>query len=131
MSAQADVLAAAAELVAAFGSHDRDGYFASFEPGATFLFHSADTVLGSRSAYESEWDGWVQTGFAVLGCVSSEQRVDLLGEDVAVFTHCVRTHLRDADGEHHLAERETIVMRRGSDGRWLGVHEHLSVDPRG
>jgi ketosteroid isomerase-like protein len=130
MSAEEDVLAAAAELVSAFGSHDRAAYFTAFEPGATFLFHSADAMLGSRAAYEQEWDAWARDGFEVLGCVSTEQRVDLLGEDVAVFTHRVRTHLRDADGENRLAERETIVMRRQPDGRWLGVHEHLSVDPR-
>jgi ketosteroid isomerase-like protein len=130
VSAEQDVLAAAADLVSAFGSHDREGYFASFEPGATFLFHSADALLGSRAAYEGEWDGWVRAGLEVLGCVSTEQRADLLGEDVAVFTHRVRTHLRDAEGEHRLAERETIVLRRQPDGRWLGVHEHLSVDPR-
>ena len=129
MSAHDDVLAAAADLVSAFGSHDRDAYFASFEPGATFLFHNADALLGSRAAYEREWDGWVREGFQVLGCVSTDQRADLLGEDVAVFTHRVRTHLRDADGEHRLAERETVVLRRQPDGRWLGVHEHLSADP--
>jgi ketosteroid isomerase-like protein len=129
VSAHEDVLAAAASLVAAFGGHNRDAYFGSFEPDATFLFHNADSLLGSRAAYEAEWDSWVRDGFAVLGCVSSEQRVDLLGEDVAVFTHRVRTHVRDADGEHHLAERETIVLRRQPAGGWLGVHEHLSVDP--
>jgi ketosteroid isomerase-like protein len=32
-------------------------------------------------------------------------------------------------GEHDLAERETIVFRRHADGRWLGVHEHLSSQP--
>jgi len=131
MSPKSDVLAAAAALVSAFGNHDREAYFASFEPRATFLFHSADALLGSRAAYEGEWDGWVRDGFHILGCVSADQRADLLGEDVAVFTHRVRTHLRDADGEHRLAERETIVLRRQDDGRWLGVHEHLSVDPRG
>jgi ketosteroid isomerase-like protein len=26
-------------------------------------------------------------------------------------------------------ERETIVMAHGADGRWLGVHEHLSPQP--
>lgn len=130
MSTEHQVLTAAADLVAAFAGHDRDAYFASFAPAATFLFHSADSLLGSRADYEREWDGWVASGFKVLGCVSSEQRVDLLGEDVAVFTHRVHTHIRDGDGEHRLAERETIVMRRQPGGRWLGVHEHLSVDPR-
>jgi len=129
MSAEQEVLAAAADLVSAFGSHDRDRYFGCFAPEATFLFHSAGALLGSRAAYEKDWDGWVRDGFQVLGCVSTQQRVDLLSEDVAVFTHCVRTRLRDGDGETTLAERETIVMRRDPEGRWLGVHEHLSVDP--
>jgi len=129
MTAEQEVLAAAADLVSAFGSHDRDRYFDSFAPEATFLFHSAEALLGSRADYEKEWDGWVREGFQVLGCVSTRQRVDLLSDDVAVFTHSVRTTLRDGDGETALAERETIVMRRDSRGHWLGVHEHLSVDP--
>jgi ketosteroid isomerase-like protein len=129
VSTEQEVLAAAADLVAAFGSHDRDRYFAAFDPAATFLFHASEALLGSRAEYEVEWDGWVRDGFAVLGCVSSEQRVDPVAAEVAVFTHRVRTHIRDTDGEHRLAERETIVFRRQAGGSWLGVHEHLSVDP--
>ena len=55
------------------------------------------------------------------------EHVQVIDADVVVFTHRVATHLRDADGEHDLAERETIVFRRVADGRWLGVHEHLSA----
>ena len=129
MTGEQEVLAAAADLVSAFGSHHRDQYFGCFAPEATFLFHNAESLLGSRAAYEKEWDSWVRDGFHVLGCVSTGQRVDLLSDDVAVFTHRVRTRLRDGDGETTTAERETIVMRRDPNGRWLGVHEHLSVDP--
>jgi len=53
----------------------------------------------------------------------------MVTRDVAVFSHRVRTRVHDAAGDHDLAERESIVFRRSRDGRWLGVHEHLSVDP--
>lgn len=126
---EAEVLDAAAALVAAFGSHDRDGYFAAFAPDATFLFHTTPGLLGSRAAYEAEWAAWEAAGFRVLACASSDRHVQVLGADVAVFTHAVRTRTRDGEGEHDLAERETIVFRRAADGRWLGVHEHLSPAP--
>jgi len=124
------VLAAAAACVRAFGAHDTAAYFACFHPSATFLFHGTDRLLGSRAAYEAEWAAWRADGFGVLSCRSSEQQVDVWGA-TAVLTHRVRTEVRPADGaavevQH---ERETIVFRQEPDGRWLGVHEHLSVDP--
>ena len=116
----AEVGAAAAALVAAFGAHDVSGYFGAFAPEATFLFHTTPRLLESRAAYEAEWRSWEADGFRVLGCRSIEPEVHLLTTDVAVFTHRVRTRMRDAEGEHDLAERETIIFRRGQDGRWLG-----------
>lgn len=126
---ETEVLEAAADLVAAFGAHDRERYFAAFAPDATFLFHTTPGMLGSRPAYEAEWASWEADGFRVLSCISRDQHVQGLGDGIAVFTHSVRTRTRDADGEHDLAERETIVFRREPDGRWLGVHEHLSPAP--
>ena len=48
---------------------------------------------------------------------------------VAGMVHRVRARVRDGDGEHDLAERETIVSRREADGRWLDVHGLLSPEP--
>jgi len=133
--AEQAVLEAAATCVAAFGSHDTPGYFACFAPTATFLFHQTDRLLGSREEYEAEWASWESDGFRVLSCASSEQRVDVLGDGtvgtVAVFTHRVLTTVRAAADEapQGQRERETIVFRRQADGRWLGVHEHLSPEP--
>jgi SnoaL-like domain len=88
-------------------------------------------LLASRAEYETEWADWERSGFQVLGCESSDGRTDRVAPGVVVFTHRVRTRLRDADGEHELHERETIVLRRRPDGRWVGVHEHLSPAPVG
>ena len=123
-----EVSKAATALVAAFGAHDREAYFAAFAPSATFVFHNYDRVLASRDEYETLWDEWVAGGFRVLDCTSSNQTVTMLSPGVAVFTHSVRTQLADGDGVVTAAERETIVFQR-FDGHWLGVHEHLSVDP--
>jgi ketosteroid isomerase-like protein len=124
----AAVTKAATELVAAFGAHDTGAYFAAFAPSATFVFHNYDRPLVDRADYEAVWAGWEADGFAVLGCESSRQSVTMLRDEVAVFTHTVRTRLKDGEGSVTVGERETIVFQL-FDGVWLGVHEHLSPDP--
>jgi ketosteroid isomerase-like protein len=121
------VLAAAARLVGAFGAHDTAAYFGSFAAGATFVFHSHERPLRSRRDYQELWYGWERDGFRVLGCESSDQQVQVLGE-VAVFTHAVRTRVVMGGVEETLSERETIVFQLGSSG-WVAVHEHLSPAP--
>ena len=127
-SSEEEVLARAAELVRAFGRHDREAYFAFFDPEATFVFPT-EPLLGSRSAYEDAWAGWEASGWRVVSCTSTDRRADEVAGDVVVYTHRVRTRVRDADGEHDLDERETIVFRRARNGAWTAVHEHLSTTP--
>jgi ketosteroid isomerase-like protein len=122
----ASAMQAAVDLIEAFGSHDTQRYFDAFAPEATFLFHAEPALIPDRAAYEAMWADWERDGFRVLSCQSLEPRVDVVTDDVAVFTHAVRTRLAGVDDEQR--ERETIVFRREADGRWLGVHEHLSLD---
>ena len=119
-----NVLAAAAALIAAFAANDVPAYFAAFTPEASFIFHHVAYVMRGRAAYEAEYAAWLQGGFEVLECTSSRQTVQLYG-DMAVFTHQLFTRTRSNAGETALHERETIIFRH-IDGRWLGVHEHLS-----
>lgn len=114
--------------MSAFGRHDTEAYFGSFSPSATFVFYNYEGVLGDRASYESLWRKWESDGFKVLGCTSLNQSVSMLGGSVAVFTHTVRTELAGEEGPVHTGERETIIFEL-LDGRWLGVHEHLSPDP--
>ncbi len=123
---EAQVEAAIDDLVASFAGHDRDRYFDAFAARATLVFHASPQVLTSRSAYEQEWSKWESEGFHVDSCTSTERRIDLVTPDVAILTHRVATRLRGVDEVQR--ERETIVFRR-TDGRWLAVHEHLSLDP--
>lgn len=123
------VLAAADRLVAAFAATDTAAYFGSFRPDATFCFHTEKSRLDDRAAYEAIWASWLADGWRVLDCVSSDRRVQLLGE-TAIFTHTVRTTVRPATSapEESYVERETIVFVDGPDGL-LAVHEHLSTIP--
>ena len=125
MSREAEVLHAAADLVAAFASNDTARYFECFSAQASFVFHTLAAPLNTRAEYEALWQQWQAEGFAVLGCESSNGRVSVQG-DAAVFVHDVATHIRLAGEEHHLQERETIVFRQ-EGRRWLAWHEHLSV----
>jgi ketosteroid isomerase-like protein len=125
----AEVLAAAAALVDAFARHDTEAYFDCFAEEATFTFYTAPVPLRSRAAYEQLWATWErEDGFRVLSCTSSDPFVQVIGGagDAAVFTHRVSTEVRTHTGTETVAERETIVFTRISDGRWVGVHEHLS-----
>jgi ketosteroid isomerase-like protein len=123
-----EVTTAAAALVDAFSRHDTDAYFAAFAPDASFIFHNNDSIIRSRKEYQDLWASWETEGFRVLGCTSIGGTVQMLGDDVGVFTHQVRTVLADGDSSVETGERETIVFQRFGT-TWLGVHEHLSVDP--
>ncbi|MHA7208458.1 nuclear transport factor 2 family protein [Arthrobacter sp. MDT1-65] len=122
-----DVLTAATALVDAFRATDTRAYFGSFAEDATFVFHTEQRRLDSRAAYEQLWAGWLADGWRVTGCISSNPRVQLLG-DTAVFTHDVRTTTSVDGVSDTTRERETIVFRR-SGTAVEAVHEHLSPIP--
>jgi ketosteroid isomerase-like protein len=120
-------LDAADNMIKAFSQHDRENYFAAFSEDATFLFHNLDRLLKSRAEYESEWSLWEENHqFRILDCRSSDHNLQMLGE-VAVFTHSVSTDVNFDSSRVTNHERETIVFVRNNLGRWLGVHEHLSM----
>ena len=121
----ADVLAAAHHLVEAFGRHNTEAYFATFAEDATFVFYNHPERLESRQAWRDLWTEWEGEGFRVLDCRSTNQLVQLLTDDTAVFSHSVETQAQFGEETSTTFERETIVFRK-TDGAWLAVHEHLS-----
>ncbi|GAN81706.1 nuclear transport factor 2 family protein [Acidocella aminolytica] len=121
-----EVCAVATALIAAFEANDRDEYFSFFAPEARFIFQTVPFVMQSRAIYEAEYDRWVrEDGFEVLQCDSTHQQADIYG-DSAVFTHQTFTRIRTKAGESAFQERETIIFTR-RDGKWMAVHEHLSL----
>ena len=128
MRQTSEVLKAAQSIVAAFSAHDSDQYFAAFDSEATFIFHNTEQVLHSRAEYETLWKTWESEGFHVISCLSFQPLVRILYDGIAIFTHSVKTELKFGDEKVTSRERETIVFAL-IDGKWLGVHEHLSPDP--
>jgi ketosteroid isomerase-like protein len=121
-----EVTDAANAIVAAFGAHQTEDYFASFHPDATFVFYNSPDRLDSVAQFRAEWERMErEDGFKVLACASSDQMVQTFA-DFAVFSHTVKTRVRTNAGDEDLVERETIVFARQPNGRWLAVHEHLS-----
>jgi ketosteroid isomerase-like protein len=125
--AEAEVLAAADEIVTAFAATDGERYFAGFAPEATFVFHAEPARLDERAAYERLWAEWVASGWHVLTCDSANRLVQAFPGG-AVFTHDVATRVDTGDGEDAYRERETIVFRPEGHGL-VAVHEHLSPAP--
>lgn len=122
-----EVLSAASAIVDAFVATDGDRYFSGFAPDATFVFHTEPTRLNSRAEYESLWIGWVESGWRVLDCESSNPAVQSFPGG-AVFSHNVFTRVNTGESEDAYRERETIVFRLDND-QLLAVHEHLSPLP--
>jgi uncharacterized protein (TIGR02246 family) len=122
-----EVRAAAERLMEAFSTGDEDGYFESFHPDATFLFHGVDPI-GSRDEYRALVRTWKdEHRFRVRSSTSHDPDIRAFG-DTAILIHRVTT-IQTWDGEEStLHERESIVFRRQGAGRWLAIHEHLSAD---
>ncbi|GAB3602529.1 YybH family protein [Microbacterium aureliae] len=115
---------AALAIVDAFAATDTGRYFAGFAPDATFVFHTEPARLDDRAAYERLWQGWVDSGWSVTSCTSSDRKVQVF-DGAAVFTHTVDTSVATADGPESYRERETIVFAVDGDDL-VAVHEHLS-----
>jgi len=129
VSTEAEVLAAAAHLVEAFGRHDTAAYFDCFAADATFIFYTTPARLASRAEYQRVWAEWERVDeFRVVSCQSAGQVVQVVGEAV-IFSHDVTTVVSTRAGEETVQERETIVFRRRADAGWEAVHEHLSPRP--
>ena len=118
---------AAAAIVDAFAATDTARYFDAFATDATFVFHTEPARLDSRAAYEHLWAQWLESGWSVLSCASSDSRVQVF-DGGGIFTHTVDTTVHTADGDESYRERETIVFTLHGD-RLIAVHEHLSPHP--
>ncbi len=128
MSAVDEVLAAAAKIVDDFGNHRTVDYFSGFAATATFMFYTHTERLNSRAEYEALWASWEQDdGFRVHGCRSRDQRIQIMGDSAAVFTHYVESDIEFGGEVSTITERETIVFERHNTS-WVAVHEHLSPD---
>lgn len=123
-----EVEQAATALVTAFAATDTGAYFDAFTPEASFIFHGEPVRLATRAAYEILWDSWLDDGWRVISCESTNPMIQLLGE-VAVFSHDVETITGTGGSPQTTLERETIVFRKLTDGSTKAVHEHLSPVP--
>jgi hypothetical protein len=128
MNPNEQILAAAAAIVDDFGHHRTTEYFSGFAEDATFVFHTHTTRLNSRAEYESLWASWeTEDGFRVHGCRSTDQRVQMMGDSAAVFTHSVESDVEFGGEVSTVSERETIVFELRNES-WRAVHEHLSPE---
>ncbi|RGE15858.1 nuclear transport factor 2 family protein [Leucobacter sp. wl10] len=122
------VLAAADAIIDAFAATDTDSYFAGFAHDASFVFHPEPARLNSRAEYEALWAGWVESGWRVIACTSSDRLVQTFPGG-AVFSHTVATSIDSADGPASYVERESIIFRTTDSNGLIAVHEHLSTVP--
>ncbi|MGR2753335.1 YybH family protein [Agromyces arachidis] len=123
-----EVEAAASAIVDAFAATDGARYFSTFAPDASFVFHSEPARLDDRAAYERLWAEWVEGGWRVASCESTDRLVQPFPGG-AVFTHSVATAVETPDGPDAYRERETIVFRTDPVRGLVAVHEHLSPAP--
>lgn len=112
-------------LMTAFANADTETYFGCFHEDATFFFPD-EPLVGSLEAYRSLWSTWEAEGVRFVDVVTEDVRIQVVGA-TAVVTHRIDTTVSTPDSTSVDHERETLVFSE-IDGRWLGVHEHLSPD---
>lgn len=125
---ETQVLAAADAIVAAFSATDTEAYFAAFSADASFIFHPEPARLNSRNEYEELWASWLESGWHVVSCDSSDRLVQTFPGG-AVFSHTVATSIDSAEGPASYVERESIIFRVSEGEQLIAVHEHLSTIP--
>lgn len=127
MSPSTDVRTAVRDLVAALDRYDTDAMLAVMAPDVTFVLASEAAPVRSRAELRVIVEEWSATGPAVEACHAWDLEIRELSPDVAMATQMLSFHLAGVPSP--VRQRETLVLSRGDDGRWLVVHGHRSPGP--
>jgi uncharacterized protein (TIGR02246 family) len=127
MSTSTDVRSAVRDLVAALDRYDTDAVLAAMAPDVTFILAREVAPVRSREDLRAVIEEWLAGGPAVEACHAWDLEIRELGPDVATATQMLSFHL--AGVPTPVRQRETLVLARGDDGRWLVVHGHRSPGP--
>jgi uncharacterized protein (TIGR02246 family) len=127
MSPSTDVRSAVHDLVAALNRYDSDAVLAAMAPDVTFVLANEVAPVRSREDLRQVIAEWLAVGPAVEACHAWDLEIRELGPDVATATQMLSFHLAGVPAP--VRQRETLVLVRGDDGRWLVVHGHRSPGP--
>jgi uncharacterized protein (TIGR02246 family) len=127
MSPSTDVRSAVRDLVAALDRYDIDAVLAAMAPDVTFVLASEAAPVRSRDELRAVVEAWAASGPAVEACHAWDLEVRELGPAVATATQMLSFHFAGVPSP--VRQRETLVLVRGDDGRWLVVHGHRSPGP--
>jgi hypothetical protein len=109
-----EVLAAAAKIVAEFGAHDAQGLFRGlYFPNATYIvLYPRRAVQSTRAAYRGALgEMGVRRRFQSSRMASTDQLVQLIGDDAAVFSRYVASRrFGSLATVSTVLKRETIVL---------------------
>lgn len=127
MSPSTDVRSAVRDLVAALDRYDTNAMLAAMAPDVTFVLASEAAPLRSREELREVIAQWLATGPAVEACHAWDLEIREHGGGLATVTQMLSLHLTGVASP--VRQRETLVLARGDDGRWLVVHGHRSPGP--
>jgi uncharacterized protein (TIGR02246 family) len=127
MTSSTDARAAVQGLVAALDRGDADAFCAALAPDVTFLLSRSVAPLRGREDLRGAWEAWTAAGNRILACRAWDLDVRAASDALATATHVLSFHLEGV--AEPLRRRETLVLQRDDDGRWLVVHGHRSLHP--
>ena len=114
------------EWATAFRAKDIDGLTANHSPDIVLFDVPAPLQHRGAEAYRKNWERWLPTLEAPVGCEIQELSVTA-GDDVA-FSHCLnRITSKRADGEPTSAWVRVTIGFRKIEGAWTVTHEHVSM----
>jgi uncharacterized protein (TIGR02246 family) len=127
MSPSTDVRSAVRDLVSALDRYDTVAVLAAMAPDVTFVLANEAAPVRSREDLRQVIEAWLAVGPAVEACHAWDLQVRELGPDAAIATQMLSFHLAGVPAP--VRQRETLVLARVDDGRWLVVHGHRSPGP--
>ena len=114
------------EWATAFRAKNIDGLMANHSPDIVLFDVPAPLQHRGAEAYRKDWERWLPTLEAPVGCEICELSVTA-GDDVA-FSHCLnRITSKRADGEPTSAWVRVTIGFRKIEGAWTVTHEHVSM----
>jgi len=115
------------DYLKAFNAKDVNGVMACYSPKDLYVFDAIPPrAYPSWDAYKKDWEGLFAAFPGAVHYSMSEVSITVVGP--LAYAHNIQTgYFTDKNGSHlDAVVRVTDVLRK-IDGKWLIVHEHVSV----
>jgi ketosteroid isomerase-like protein len=130
--AQTNIRMAAYDWLTRFSACVREVDYAAghdfWHPDVVIFGTYQELVRGLTAWTETQWDNvWPRTADFAFDLANTEVMASVEGDMAVLITPWTSTGFHRDGSRFQRPGRATIVLSRQADGRWLGVHSHMSL----